>query len=45
MLTALYSSTLVITLFKNSTKLEIITVTQEVSLPLNTSPHVRHAYF
>ena len=37
---ALYSSTLVITLFYSNTKLflaEIITVTQEINLPLNAS--------
>ena len=45
---ALYTSTLVITLFNSSTKLfeaEIITVTQEVSLPINTSSTLRHTQF
>ena len=45
---ALYSNTLVITLFNSSTKLflaEIITVTQETSLPINASSPVRHAHF
>ena len=45
---ALYISTLVITLFNSSTKLfkaEIITVTQETGLPINTSSPVRHAHF
>ena len=45
---ALYTSTLVITLFNSSTKLfkaEIITVTQEASLPINASSPVRHTHF
>ena len=45
---ALYSSTVVITLFNSSTKLfqaEIITVTQKTSLPINASSPVWHAHF
>ena len=45
---ALYSSTVVITLFNSNTKLfqaEIITVKQEASLPLNASLLIRHTHF